>query len=339
MRIIAYLLLPLFIFLIEQVYADDVYITDIEIMPEHIRLNDTLTIKATIVNNSNRSISYQSLCHSPLSAEFSSNIAVEQGIGCLGFKIESIEPLANATVIGPASGIFYRVIDYGFTKMRLSFSYTLDNDQKSISKDLAFMIMEDGAKSVSRDEIFTLKINQSIIFDDHSITLIDVLDDSRCPIDVYCVWEGDARLLLAIKKGSKIENSNVTLHKPLLINGYVIKIKALEPERRIDAEIDPSDYKAYLTINKLELSSIKIKAYNQGYGLIGVLNFDKGKGFLAFFSSKRELLIADIEEISCNRLNAIICLDLNGKYIEISRDFIMIHNRYIPTIDLKLRLA
>ena len=42
------------------------------------------------------------------------------------------------------------------------------------------------------DTEISLYIGESVIINDHGITLkfVDVLDDSRCPSDVECVWEG-----------------------------------------------------------------------------------------------------------------------------------------------------
>ena len=47
---------------------------------------------------------------------------------------------------------------------------------------------------------FTLEVGQSALVDDSGlrVTLLGVADDSRCPTDVQCVWEGDARVAVAV---------------------------------------------------------------------------------------------------------------------------------------------
>lgn len=75
---------------------------------------------------------------------------------------------------------------------------------------------------------------ESVTFKDHGIKLnfLDVLDDSRCPSDVDCVWEGTVSLMINIQYNSQdlgnfILNSS-NLHKASFM-GYYVKFKELEP--------------------------------------------------------------------------------------------------------------
>ena len=46
---------------------------------------------------------------------------------------------------------------------------------------------------------FTLAAGQSaVVNDDLRLTLKSVTDDSRCPVDVTCVWEGDAKVSVEV---------------------------------------------------------------------------------------------------------------------------------------------
>ncbi|MFX1517094.1 MAG: hypothetical protein ACFFC6_12400 [Promethearchaeota archaeon] len=89
----------------------------------------------------------------------------------------------------------------------------------------------------------SLHIGESVIIKNHGIKLkfVDVLEDSRCPSDVECVWEGTVSLMINIRYsqqdlGDFILNSS-NLHKASF-NGYYVKFKALEPYP-ISTEIIP----------------------------------------------------------------------------------------------------
>ncbi len=99
------------------------------------------------------------------------------------------------------------------------------------------------------DTEISLNIGESVFINDHGITLkfIDVIDDSRCPSDVECVWEGTVSLMVNIQYNSQnlgnyILNSS-NLHKASFM-GYYVKFKVLEPYP-ISTEIIPkSSYNA-----------------------------------------------------------------------------------------------
>ncbi|GIU71613.1 MAG: hypothetical protein KatS3mg003_1092 [Candidatus Nitrosocaldaceae archaeon] len=315
---------------VEAYASEDVYITDIKIIPNNPKINDTIALEATVVNNSFNTIAYPSLCDSPLDANFSNNIVTEFGIACLGFGIEVLEPFQNATVRGPASGIFYKVIDYGLTRANITFTYLIDDIKESVSKELSFIISND-TRSVNKE--FFMRINQTVKYNDLEITLIDILEDSRCPIDVTCFWEGDAKALLSIKKDF-IDNFNVTLHEPLIIDNIAINLESLKPDRRSNDIIEKDKYQAKFVISEPK-ESMKFKAYNDDIGMLGVLDLDNNQGFVIMFDEKRTILEFNMDYDKCNRLSA-LCFNANNKHIEIGRDFMLIDKAYIPTIDLKL---
>ncbi len=322
--IMRWLIILLFI-IIGDAYGD-VYITDIRIMPKDLSIDSILRIEATLVNNSNYTISYESGCNSPLSAEFSNNIIKEYGIGCLGFSIEELKPFDNVNVNGPPAGILYKVKDYGLTVMNLTLNYYINEDRKSINKTIYFMI-NPNITNVNHTE-FEIESMKSVSFKGLELTLLNVRD-YRCPIDVVCVWQGDAELLLAIKKDSKIENSILTLNNPLIINNHIIKVVSLEPERI--STVENKVYKAKLSISSYE-GKVRFKGYNAERGIIGILDLDNKHGLVILFEDgKRKIERFDINESICNRLSSMVCININDKYIEVAKDFILINKDYIPT--------
>ncbi|MFQ5978105.1 MAG: hypothetical protein ACE5OZ_08255 [Candidatus Heimdallarchaeota archaeon] len=105
------------------------------------------------------------------------------------------------------------------------------------------------------DTEFSLYIGDSVSIKDHGITLkfIDVIDDSRCPSDVVCVWEGTVSLMINLQYnnqdlGNFVLNSS-NLHKASFM-GYYAKFKVLEPYP-ISTEIIPkSSYHASFIISE-----------------------------------------------------------------------------------------
>jgi hypothetical protein len=95
-------------------------------------------------------------------------------------------------------------------------------------------------KSVPLDQDFTLKLEQSAVIDAENFNLrfASVLEDSRCPRNVACVWQGQAQIALFAKhKDNESPQLRLTIvgERPqndtrlLVWSGYTIEFKALSP--------------------------------------------------------------------------------------------------------------
>ncbi len=58
-----------------------------------------------------------------------------------------------------------------------------------------------------------IALGETAVFEDTSITFLKILEDSRCPSDVTCVWAGQAKVL------SKIQTQEGTIEKELIFHG------------------------------------------------------------------------------------------------------------------------
>ncbi|MFX0210730.1 MAG: hypothetical protein ACFFDT_32425 [Candidatus Hodarchaeota archaeon] len=112
---------------------------------------------------------------------------------------------------------------------------------------------EDNFSEINTD--ISLYIGESVIIKDHGIKLkfVDVLEDSRCPSDVECVWEGTVSLLINIQYNSEdlgnfILNSS-NLHKASFM-GYYVKFKELEPYPISTETIPKSSYRATFSVDE-----------------------------------------------------------------------------------------
>ena len=75
---------------------------------------------------------------------------------------------------------------------------------------------------------------------------IAIVEDSRCPVDVQCVWAGRLVILAEIdfRGGSDEFRGNLTLGQPLLWGTETVTLVAAQPQKRAGAAAIPGN--AYL---------------------------------------------------------------------------------------------
>jgi hypothetical protein len=93
------------------------------------------------------------------------------------------------------------------------------------------------------DTPFTLRVGESAVLDEPAvvITFTAVTHDSRCPVDVVCVWSGDGVARLTLHVGPPWEGPDVVadLHTDLEPRStpwgpsYALRFTALEPSPRV----------------------------------------------------------------------------------------------------------
>lgn len=58
---------------------------------------------------------------------------------------------------------------------------------------------------------FKVPLGETVQLDDVAFSLTEILEDSRCPSDVTCVWEGSAKIVLEIEEiGGEKRTKEVT---------------------------------------------------------------------------------------------------------------------------------
>jgi hypothetical protein len=116
-----------------------------------------------------------------------------------------------------------------------------------------------GAEEVKADlgQEFSLSIGQtaSIQGEDLQLKFLEVINDSRCPSDVACVWQGQASCLVEITYLESVQK--VTLTQPGLteepsrldFNDYVIQFN-LSPYPEAGKVMKDSDYRLQMVVTK-----------------------------------------------------------------------------------------
>jgi hypothetical protein len=79
------------------------------------------------------------------------------------------------------------------------------------------------------------------------VTLLEVVNDSRCPVDVVCVSAGDAEVRLAVV--GEGEDRTVSLHvmqepRSVTIGAVRLELTGLTPSPRSTVTIPPTAYRA-----------------------------------------------------------------------------------------------
>jgi hypothetical protein len=108
------------------------------------------------------------------------------------------------------------------------------------------------------NEEFTLAPGQSAAVNGTNVRLTfdRVSEDSRCPTDVTCVWEGDAVVVLKVKVDAEETTREVHTQggEPRLrkapVGNYVVTLVRLEPAPRSTSTIEPSAYRATLLVGR-----------------------------------------------------------------------------------------
>ena len=160
--------------------------------------------------------------------------------------------------------------------------------------------------SAKLGEQFQLKVNQIAILksDNIEIKFLNVTNDSRCPSDVTCVWEGEVKISVNVVK-DKNPLGNFTLTSRLgekdmttqTVGGYSIQVIDVNPYPVSTKQIPLSDYVVTLVVSE-ETVPPPLKQLKSGI----TLNEIKCKPSYQLVIKLRDGLPACVKETSVARL-------------------------------------
>lgn len=161
------------------------------------------------------------------------------------------------------------------------------------------------AVSVEIGQPFDLKINQSAYFQSSELAIkfVNITEDSRCPSDVTCVWEGQASALVSFSGGKSAGNFTLTVRgsgntdlSSKAVNGYLLRLVDVQPYPTSKQKISPSDYTARFVLSRDEGQAVSrgvlVKAVNYQNlennatavtAIISGWNVEKGTGAAVVF--------------------------------------------------------
>ena len=114
--------------------------------------------------------------------------------------------------------------------------------------------------SIKLDTPVQLKINQTAFVESENlkIKILNITEDSRCPSNVECFWEGQATVMIGIMKNNQSRNFNLTsraAHEDVAVkyfDEYYIRLIKIEPYPESTQRMMFSDYIITLIVGSSE---------------------------------------------------------------------------------------
>ncbi len=108
------------------------------------------------------------------------------------------------------------------------------------------------------NQMVKLRINQQKTISAANLTIkfISVVEDSRCPAGVNCIWAGNGKVKIKVtgknKKSETFELNTNLSPQSVVFQNQEIKLMHLEPNTDKDKSIEPADYSATFALSKPE---------------------------------------------------------------------------------------
>lgn len=78
----------------------------------------------------------------------------------------------------------------------------------------------------------SVKVGESVFINGVRITLNNIVQDSRCPVDVQCIWAGSVIANVSLKSNTDFETTNIESDKtPLSFDSFLISIEKIIPSK------------------------------------------------------------------------------------------------------------
>lgn len=109
--------------------------------------------------------------------------------------------------------------------------------------------------SASLDREFLVREGQQVVVDGAQLTIRfqDVTEDSRCAVDVQCVWEGRGVLVLRLsapgREPAEVKLSTLQAEQSGVYGDYRVTLKNLDPKPRSGGS-PPETYIATLEVRR-----------------------------------------------------------------------------------------
>lgn len=100
-----------------------------------------------------------------------------------------------------------------------------------------------GAQTPLRDAS-DVALGQRAYADGPIIQPVEVIEDSRCPMNARCIWAGRVKVkMLWIRPTGEKQPFEVTLGEATPLADGSITLESVRPEKRTDRTIKPDDYR------------------------------------------------------------------------------------------------
>ena len=100
----------------------------------------------------------------------------------------------------------------------------------------------------------------SMIFGNKTLKFKEVISDSRCPVDVTCVWAGELRILAEVYEGNKkVESFELVSNTPFKFNygdylNMQFNMMSVSPAPKVNRKLTLKDYRINFKITEKKSS-------------------------------------------------------------------------------------
>ncbi len=159
-----------------------------------------------------------------------------------------------------------------------------------------------------------------------AINFVKVVQDSRCPSDVTCVWQGEVTILVNITNSKKIAGSfNLTSRAgeddlgAKTFDRYRIKLLQVEPYPISAKKIEPIDYTATLIVSVYEIDNVSkhvyVKSATESDRLIVSWNLGEQKGIAVYATQGTTTILRFIPTVvNCLHPDSSACIEATVSY-------------------------
>ena len=97
--------------------------------------------------------------------------------------------------------------------------------------------------TIPHDGISRAAFGETIAVEGPLVTPRELLEDSRCPHDVQCVWKGRVRIMAQIDLGTRTEMLELTEGVPVQIADGALEMVEVSPEKTANWQIFTENYR------------------------------------------------------------------------------------------------
>ncbi|MCW4461144.1 hypothetical protein OK349_05445 [Sphingomonas sp. BT-65] len=91
------------------------------------------------------------------------------------------------------------------------------------------------------------RLGQTVYVDGPRVTPVRVIEDSRCPVNVSCIWAGRVVLRATVRGGAWAHTIDLTLGEPVQVADGALTLTSVTPGRHADRRVAPRDYRFAFT--------------------------------------------------------------------------------------------
>jgi hypothetical protein len=96
---------------------------------------------------------------------------------------------------------------------------------------------------VNDDGSTEVRLGQRVDLGGPKVTVLKVLEDSRCPMEARCVWAGQVRTQVRIELGPGTSVKELISNQPLPVADGTLELLGVMPPTSTQSTIKPQDYR------------------------------------------------------------------------------------------------